>query len=198
MSDQEEQVETRELIEEIVNENPQEDPIKEPIEELIEEVKPKAKPKTKAKAKAKVKIIKEPVIETVIEPEPVIEEKPQKVDKLKETVKCPDCGVSMSQHTLKYIHKKRGYCKAVVEPEPKITGVRGADITPDERGDAPFAPPPGLQNGITNVNYNMTDDMVNQYIKENPEVVSNYLRNERLMKTQKRQMNARSLLNNAF
>ena len=122
--EEEEQVETRELIEEIVNENPQEDPIEEvggvedtpterggapfvPIEEPIEEVKPKAKPKTKAKAKAKVKIIKEPVIETVIEPtepEPVIEEKPQKVDKLKETVKCPDCGVSMSQHTLKYIH----------------------------------------------------------------------------------------------
>ena len=92
----------------------------------------------------------------------------------------------MSQHTLKYIHKKRGYCKAVVEeatvePEPKIT-----------------AQPPGLQNGITNVNYNLTDDMVNQYIKENPEVVSNYLRNERLMKTQKRHMNARSLLNNGF
>ena len=178
MSDQEEQVETRELIEEIVNENPQEEPIEEPIEE----VKPKAKPKTKAKAK--VKIIKEPVIETVIEPEPVIEEKPQKVDKLKETVKCPDCGVSMSQHTLKYIHKKRGYCKAVVEeavvePEPKIT-----------------APPPGLQKPPTS--NNMTNDIVNQYIKENPEVVSNYLRNERLMKTQKRQMNARSLLNNAF
>ena len=44
----------------------------------------------------------------------------------------------------------------------------------------------------------MTDDMVNQYMKENPDIVSNYLRNERLMKTQKRQMNARSLLNNAF
>ena len=152
MSDQEEQVETRELIEEIVNENPQEDPIKEPIEEPIEEVKPKAKPKTKAKAKAKVKIIKEPVIETVIEPEPVVEEKTQKIDKLKETVKCPDCGVSMSQHTLKYIHKKRGYCKAVVEeaappgfePEPKIT-----------------APPPGLQKPPTSKN--MTDDVVNQY-----------------------------------
>ena len=44
----------------------------------------------------------------------------------------------------------------------------------------------------------MTDDIVNQYIKENHDIVSNYLRNERLMETQKRQMNARSLLNNAF
>ena len=85
---------------------------------------------------------------------------------------------------IKIYSQKRGYCKAVVEeavvePEPKIT-----------------AQPPGLQKQPTSKN--MTDDMVNQYIKENPDIVSNYLRNERLMKTQKRQMNARSLLNNAF
>ena len=85
---------------------------------------------------------------------------------------------------IKIYSQKRGYCKAVVEeavvePEPKIT-----------------APPPGLQKPPTS--NNMTDDVVTQYIKENPDIVSNYLRNERLMKTQKRQMNARSLLNNAF
>ena len=89
----------------------------------------------------------------------------------------------MSQHTLKFIHKKRGYCKAVVEeataePEPKIT-----------------AQPPGLQKQP--ISKNMTDDIFNQY-KRNPDIVSNYLRNERLMKTQKRQMNARSLFSNAF
>ena len=107
----------------------------------------------------------------------------------------------MSQHTLKYIHKKRGYCKAVVEetvvePDPKITVVRGVEGTQTEKSDAPFVQPPGLQKQPTSKN--MIDDMVNQYIKENPDIVSNYLRNERLMKTQKRQMNARSLLNNAF
>ena len=32
----------------------------------------------------------------------------------------------------------------------------------------------------------------------NPDIVSNYLRNERAMKAQRKQMNARSLLNNAF
>ena len=117
MSDQEEQVETRELIEEIVNENPQEEPIEEPIEEPLEEEKTKAKPKAKAKAKAKVKIIKETVIETVLEPEPVIEEKPQRIDKLKESVKCPDCGVSMSQHTLKYIHKKKDIVKQLLKKQ---------------------------------------------------------------------------------
>ena len=94
----------------------------------------------------------------------------------------------MYAETWKYIHKKRGYCKAVVEE---------ATVEKAVVEEARTAPP-GLQNGITNVNYNLTDDMINQYIKENPEVVSNYLRNERLMKTQKRQMNARSLLNNAF
>ena len=35
-------------------------------------------------------------------------------------------------------------------------------------------------------------------MKQNPDVISNYLRNERAMKAQKKQMNARSLLNNAF
>ena len=96
----------------------------------------------------------------------------------------------MSQHTLQYIHKKRGYCKAVVEeavveeavvePEPKII----------------VQPPPGLQKQPTS--NSITDDVVTQYMKENPDIVSNYVRNERLMKTQKRQINARSLLNNAF
>ena len=35
-------------------------------------------------------------------------------------------------------------------------------------------------------------------IPNNPDTVSNYLRNERPMKAQKKQMNARSLLINAF
>ena len=56
-----------------------------------------------------------------------------KVDKLKQIVKCPDCNMDMTQHTLKYIHKRRGFCKAVktepgkpvpepvVQQKPKIT-----------------------------------------------------------------------------
>ena len=71
----------------------------------------------------------------------------------------------MTQHTLKYIHKKQCFCKA----EPN---------TP--------APKPSI-----------STDIVNQYIKENPEIVSNYLRNERALKAQRKQMNARSSLNNA-
>ena len=79
----------------------------------------------------------------------------------------------MTQHTLKYIHKRRGFCKAAVKEEP--------EQTPE-----PVQPKPKI-----------TQDIVNDYIKENPDTVSNYLRNERAMKAQRKQMNARSLLNNA-
>ena len=79
----------------------------------------------------------------------------------------------MTQHTLKYIHKRRGFCKAVkAEPEK----------TPE-----PEQPKPKI-----------TEDIVNDYTEQNPDIVSNYLRIERAMKAQRKQMNARSLLNNAF
>ena len=125
--------------------------------------------------------MKEPVVEVVEEKpkEPVVEEKPKKIDKLKTIVQCPDCGLSMTQHTLLYIHKRRGFCKAVTkeEPEKKV---------------------PVLEQPIVQPKPKITEDVVNDYIKENPDVVSNYLRNERAMKAQRKQMNARSLLNNAF
>ena len=79
----------------------------------------------------------------------------------------------MTVHTLKYIHQRRGFCKAVkAEPEK----------TPEPVQQKP----------------KITQDIVNDYIKENPDIVSNYLRNERAMKAQRKQMNARSLLNSAF
>ena len=97
------------------------------------------------------------------------------MDKLKQIVKCPGCHMDMTQHTRKYIHKRRGFCKAVVKaPEP--------EQTPE-----PVQPKPKI-----------TQDIVNDYIQENLDTVSNYPRNERAMKAQRKQMNARSLLNNAF
>lgn len=173
--------ETRDEIEAIVNneEIVQEEIVKEEIKEEIKEaIVKEIKPKAKRASRAKVKIVKEPVepVEPVIEKpvEPVIEEPPKKIDKLKEIVSCPDCAMSMTVHTLKYIHKRRGFCKAV-KAEPERT-----------------APEPETQKT------KITQDIVNDYIKENPEVVSNYLRNERAMKAQRKQMNARNLLNNAF
>ena len=44
----------------------------------------------------------------------------------------------------------------------------------------------------------ITEDIVNDYVKHNPDTVSKYLRNERAVKAQRKQMSARSLLNNAF
>ena len=165
-----EEEETREKIEEITNnEEPVKEAVIEPIIEEEEEVKPKPKPK--ARAKAKIKIVKEPVVEPVVE---VVEEKPKKIDKLKEIVKCPDCNMDMTVHTLKYIHKRRGFCKADVKPE--------------------VVPEPIVQPKKKIV----TEAAVNEYIKDIPDIVSNYLRNERAMKAQRKQMNARSLLNNAF
>ena len=73
--------ETRETIEEIINnEEPVKEAVIEPIIEEEEEEEVKPKPKPKARARAKIKIVKEPVVETVVE---VVEEKPKKIDKLK-------------------------------------------------------------------------------------------------------------------
>ena len=173
MSDQEE---SREEIEQIVNNNEEE--VKEEV--VKEEVKPK--PKSKAKAKAKVKIVKEQVEQVIKEPVEQIEEKeepvekPVKVDKLKQLVRCPDCNIQLTAHTLKYIHKRRGFCKA---------DIKTPEATPEVK--SPEQPKTKI-----------TEDIVNDYIKQNPDIISNYLRNERAMKAQRKQMNARSLLNNAF
>ena len=43
----------------------------------------------------------------------------------------------------------------------------------------------------------ITDDIANAY-QENPDIVTNHLRHERVMKAQRKQINAMSLLNNTF
>ena len=85
--------------------------------------------------------------------------------------------MDMTLHTLKYIHTRRGFCKAVVKaPEPAQT------------------PEPVVQQPKPKI----TQDIANDYIKENLDIVSDYLRNERAMKAQRKHINARSLLNNLF
>ena len=82
--------------------------------------------------------------------------------------------MGMTVHALKYIPKRRGFCKAVKEePEQK---------TPDPE---PVQPKPKI----------ITEDAVNDYFKQNLDTVANYLRHERAMKAQRKQMNARSLVN---
>ena len=96
--------ETREENYEIIN---NEEPVKEEPKSII---------KAKSRAKPKIKIVKEPVepVVTAIE-EVLVEvvEKPKKVDKLKEIVKCPDCHMDMTVHTLKYIHKDVVFVKPI-------------------------------------------------------------------------------------
>ena len=86
----------------------------------------------------------------------------------------------MTVHTLKYIHKRRGFCKAVVKEEP--------EQTPEPVASVRYAPQKPK----------ITEDIANDYIKQNPDIVSNYIRNERSMKAQRKQMHVRSLLNDAF
>ena len=116
--------------------------------------------KSKNRAKPKIKIVKEsvePVEPIVVEEQPVepivekpVEEQPKKVDKLKEIVKCPDCDLFMTVHTLKYIHKRRGFCKAVKEePEKKVP-------VPEQP-----VPEPVVQQKPK-----ITEDIVNNYIKQ--------------------------------
>ena len=92
----------------------------------------------------------------------------------------------MTVHTLKYIHQKRGYCKGVQAKTETTTEVKtnGAQ--------------PGLQKQTSIKPTNLSNEIVNRYIQDHPDTVNNYLRNERSMKAQRRQMNARSLLINTF
>ena len=83
--------------------------------------------------------------------------------------------MSMTQHTLKHIHKRRGFCKAEkAEPE------QAPEPVPEQR------------------KAKITEDIVNYYIKRNPGIISTYLMSERALKAQRKQMHVRSLLNNAF
>ena len=85
--------------------------------------------------------------------------------------------MDMTVHTLRFIHKRNGFCEADIKPEPE----------PAQPKPAPEPPKPTI-----------TNDIVNDYIKQNPDIVSTYLGNERSMKAQRKQMHVTSLLNNVF
>ena len=70
---------------------------------------------------------------------------------------CPYCNFSMAQHTVKHIHKK-GHCKGATQEEVKEeVGVK-ANPTKEQ--------PPGLtKQKPTKIITNITDEMVNTYIK---------------------------------
>ena len=131
----------------------------------------------KPRAKAKPTITKEEIVLAVLEatkPPP----KPDKPDKNKELVPCPDCGLTITYHNLRYTHKR--YCKGNKETNPP-----GLVLPP---------PLPTLERGGGVPSCTVTEEVVNTYIKNNPEIVTNFLRNERANKANKRQVNAKALL----
>ena len=172
----EEVCETREDIEQIVNEAS-------PSEPVIVVKKPRAKAKAKPKEPT---ITKEDIMEAVKEAtkKPI----PDKIDKNKEMVTCPDCGLSITFHNLKYTHKR--YCKALKEQK------QDSEATASASSSVVAPPPPGLLQRSKTATADVDD--VNEYIKNNPEILQNYLRNERANKANKRQFNAKALLAGAF
>ena len=93
-------------------------------------------------------------------------------------------------YTKIYSFIKKGYCKGAFREEVKTEGK--TEVKKEKE-------PPGLtkqkpSKPITDI----TDEIANEYIKENTDTLTNHLRNERLMKTQRKQMNVINLLNNAF
>ena len=170
---------------EIVMEEVSRDDIEQIVsEEPVEAVKMK-KPRAKAKPKEPT-ITKEDIVEAVKEAtkKPI----PDKIDKNKEMVTCEKCGLSITRHNLKYTHAR--YCKALKLEKQQEEEASSSTPPPPTK-----APPPGLlvrEKRTTNV------DDVNEFIKNNPEVITNFLRNERADKANKQQNNAKSLLAGAF
>ena len=100
-----------------------------------------------------------------------------------------------SPHIKIYSQKEnRAYCKGEVKGEVKDEVKEEVKEEVENLKEPSGWPKPKPTKTITNI----TDDIANTYVNENLETVTNYLRNKRVMKTQRKQMNARSLLNNAF
>ena len=76
--------------------------------------------------------------------------------------------MDMTVHTLKYIHKRRGFCKADIKAVP----------------EQPVPVPVPEPVAVVQQKPKITEDVVNDYTKQNPDIV-NYLRNERAMKAQR-------------
>ena len=72
-------------------------------------------------------------------------------------IDCPDCNILMSQHRLKYIHKKRGYCKGAFQEEVN------EEVKEEVKKETAKQPP---KHKPTKTITTITDDIVNTY-KEN-------------------------------
>ena len=121
--------EIKENVKEDIKENIEED-IKENIEEEIKED------------------VKEEIKENVKEED--IKEKKKVRKDLKEKGTCPDCGMEMTQHSLRYTHKK--YCKAKqISTEPVGTVENKTLDKIEKEVETPPPSPPKLQRAISRI-----------------------------------------------
>jgi len=134
-------------------------------------------------------VIKE---ETQAEPQADVQEETQPKTKaknansaLKEKATCPDCGITLTMHGLKYTHKR--YCKA----KPKVVDIEGVPPPPPS--------PPGLVRQKTAIT---EPAMVNveslHALVPTPEQISAYLAQERRMKAEKKRARMNNLITQAF
>eukprot|EP00972_Heterocapsa_arctica_P097032 14314976-Heterocapsa_arctica.AAC.1 len=101
---------------------PVEEETREEINQVVLNEDPAPVKVKKPRAKAKPTITKEEIVPAILEatkPPP----KPNKPDKNKELVPCPDCGLTITYHNLRYTHKR--YCKgnkevALPPPPPAL------------------------------------------------------------------------------
>ena len=89
---------------------------------------------------------------------------------------------------IKLYSQKRGYCKGAFQEEVK------SEVKKEVTKEQPGLPKPKPAQPTTN----LTNGIVNLYIPEHPEIVSTYLRDERPMEAQRKQMHVRSVLNKTF
>ena len=99
---------------------------------------------------------------------------------LKENTTCPDCGITLTMHGLKYTHKR--YCKA----KPKVVDIE--EVPP------PPPSPPGLVRQKTAIE--CVESL--QALVPTPEQISAYLAQERRMKAEKKRARMNNLITQAF
>lgn len=133
-----------------INDNTNKEDIKENIEEEIKEnVKEDIQEDVKQDIQENVK-------------EEDIKEKKKVRKDLKEKGTCPDCGMEMTQHSLRYTHKK--YCKA------KQISIETVENKTLDKIETPPPSPPKLQRAISRIAdavpmvQDPTDDQIAQYL----------------------------------
>ena len=103
-----------------------------------------------------------------------IKEKKKVRKDLKEKGTCPDCGMEMTQHSLRYTHKK--YCKAKQISTEPVETVENKTLDKNEEEQAETLPPspPKLQRAISRI-----ADAVPMVQEPNDDQIAQYLLNKK-------------------